>query len=166
VEALRDTVVAWLQGIPPQGIVVVLSMLPILELRGAIPWALAPAGGGLSWVQAVPLAVLGNMLPIPLLLRWLGPVSAYLRRFRVMDAFFTWLFRRTRRKGRLVARYQAVGLALFVAVPLPVTGAWTGAVAAFLFGIPFRQAMLAILAGVLMAATVVTLATLGVLALW
>jgi len=165
-EAVRAAVVAYLGGVPADVIVVVLAMLPILELRGAIPWALAPMGGNLSYVEAVPLAILGNMIPVVPLLLWLGPVSDRLRRVPVLDRFFTWLFNRTRRKGKLVEKYQAVGLALFVAIPLPVTGAWTGAAAAFLFGIPFRQALPAILAGVCIAATVVTLATLGVLALW
>jgi uncharacterized membrane protein len=165
-EAVREAVVAYLAGVPPQVTVVILAMLPILELRGAIPWALAPIGGNLSVAQAVPLAILGNMIPIVPILLWLGPISDWLRRAPLLDRFFTWLFRRTRRKGRLVEKYQAVGLALFVAIPLPVTGAWTGAAAAFLFGIPFRQALPATLAGVCIAATVVTLATLGVLALW
>jgi uncharacterized membrane protein len=165
-ESVREAVVAYLQGLPPHGIVVVLSMLPILELRGAIPWALAPGGGGLPWTEGVPLAILGNMIPVVPLLLWLGPASDWLRRYPILDRFFTWLFRRTRRKGRLVEKYQALGLVLFVAIPLPVTGAWTGAAAAFVFGVPFRQALPAILAGVLMAATVVTLATVGVLAIW
>lgn len=165
-ESVRDAVIAYLQGVPTGGIVVFLSMLPLLELRGAIPWALAPGGGGLPWTEGVPLAVLGNMIPVVPLLLWLGPVSDFLRRFPLLDRFFTWLFRRTRRKGGLVEKYRAIGLVLFVAIPLPVTGAWTGAAAAFVFGVPFRQALPAILGGVLIAATVVTLATLGVLALW
>ncbi|MBD3335954.1 MAG: ligand-binding protein SH3 [Candidatus Eisenbacteria bacterium] len=165
-ESVREAVVAFLAGVPPQGVTVVLAMLPILELRGAIPWALAPGGGALPWTQAVPLALLGNMIPVVPLLLWLGPVSDWLRRMPLFDRFFTWLFRRTRRKGRLVERYQALGLTLFVALPLPVTGAWTGAAAAFIFGVPFRQALAATVAGVCIAATVVTLATLGVLALW
>lgn len=168
-EHLRESIVVALHGIPSEGITVILSMLPILELRGAIPWALAPesvGGGGLDWVRAVPLAVLGNLIPIPPILLWIGPVSDWLRRVPLFDRFFAWLFRRTRRKGRIIEKYQALGLALFVAVPLPVTGAWTGAAAAFVFGIPFRQAMPAIIGGVLLAATVVTLATLGVLAIF
>ncbi|MBU1701866.1 MAG: small multi-drug export protein [Candidatus Eisenbacteria bacterium] len=165
-EAIREAIVAALQGVPPQVTVVILAMLPILELRGAIPWALAPIGGDLSLVEAVPLAILGNMIPVIPLLLWIGPISDWLRKMPLLDRFFTWLFQRTRRKGRLVEKYQAVGLALFVAIPLPITGAWTGAAAAFLFGIPFRQALLATLAGVCISATIVTLATLGVLALW
>jgi uncharacterized membrane protein len=165
-EALRDALLAHLQGVPAQGTVVLLAMLPILELRGAIPWALAPGGGGLGWAEAVPLAILGNMIPVAPLLLWLGPVSDRLRALPLLDRFFVWLFRRTRRKGRLIEKYQSLGLLLFVAVPLPVTGAWTGAAAAFVFGIPFRQAFPAILGGVVAASAVVTLATLGVLALW
>ena len=89
-----------------------------------------------------------------------------MRRYKLWDRFFTWLFERTRRRGRLVERFEALGLVLFVAVPLPVTGAWTGCVAAFIFKIPLKLALPAIISGIMIAGTVVTLASLGMITIW
>jgi len=150
-----------LSALPQPLITLLIATLPVSELRGAIPWALT--AGGLGWQQAYFYAVLGNFLPVIPLLLLLEPVSLRLRKYSIWDKFFTWLFERTRRRSRLVERYEALGLALFVAIPLPVTGAWTGTVAAFLFGIRFKFAVWAILAGILIAGVVVTLASLGVL---
>lgn len=158
----------YLSSVPKEMITFFIAMLPFVELRGAIPWALAgpPMGGGLDWPQAYLLAVIGNLVPVVPLLLYLEPVSNSLRRYRFLDAFFNWLFNRTRKKGRIVERYEAVGLALFVGIPLPVTGAWTGTVAAFVFGIRFCYALPAILVGIMLSGTLVTLASLGILSLW
>jgi uncharacterized membrane protein len=78
-----------------------------------------------------------------------------------MDRFFEWLFARTRKRSGALEKYGAIGLVLFVAIPLPVTGAWTGSAAAFLFGIPFRKAFPIILLGVMIAGGLVTAAVLG-----
>jgi len=150
-----------LAGSPSELITFIIAMLPIVELRGAIPWALTL--GGLEWPQAVTIAIIGNLVPIPLILLLLGPVSRLLSRWPLFDRFFQWLFARTRRKGRAIERYQALGLILFVGIPIPGTGAWTGSLAAFVFGIPFRRAMGCILIGVFLAAVIVTLSTLGVI---
>jgi uncharacterized membrane protein len=101
------------------------------------------------------------MIPVVPLLLFLGPVSAALRRMSLFDRFFTWLFKRTRRRSRAFRRFGALGLALFVAIPLPITGAWTGSAAAFLLGVPFRTAFPFILLGVSVAGVVVTAAVLG-----
>jgi uncharacterized membrane protein len=141
-----------------------IAMLPVSELRGAIPYALS---SGLSWQQSYFWAVVGNFIPVIPLLLFLGPLSSALsRRFLFWRRFFDWLFARTRRRGKVVERYEALGLVLFVAIPLPVTGAWTGTVAAFLFGVRFKYALPAIVFGILLAGTVVTLASLGVIGLW
>jgi uncharacterized membrane protein len=116
--------------------------------------------------QAYFWAVLGNIIPVIPLLLFLGPVSEYLRRYAIWDRFFTWLFARTRRRSELIEKLEVIGLTLFVAVPLPITGAWTGTVAAFLFDIPFKHALPAIILGVLIAGGVVTLASLGVIQVW
>ncbi len=108
------------------------------------------------------MAVAGNMLPIPFILLLLGPVSKFLMRFALGRKFFDWLFARTRRKSASIEKYEALGLTLFVAIPLPVTGGWTGAMAAFLMGIPFWKSMLYILMGVMIAGVIMTiLALLG-----
>ncbi|MBW8057806.1 MAG: small multi-drug export protein [candidate division NC10 bacterium] len=154
--------VHWVRGLPPELATFVIASLPISELRGAIPVALGvydlPLWSALLW------AILGNLAPIPVILRILEPVSNFLRqRSRFWEGFFQWLFARTRRRGEHYFRvYKELGLVLFVAVPLPITGAWTGSVAAFLFGLPPGRSFLLITLGVLIAASVVTSATLGV----
>ncbi len=147
-----------LQSLPKSLITVIVAALPVSELRGAIPLAL------LTFKQPVLrtfyLAILGNLLPVIPLLFGLEPVTRYLRRFRFWRRFFEWLFARTERKAEIVQRYEAIGLALFVAIPLPVTGAWTGCVAATLFKVKFRYAFAAIMLGVIISAVIVTILTL------
>ena len=149
-------------GIPPWLATLFLAMLPIFELRGAIP--VGSQVLGLPLGQAVVLSVIGNMLPIIPLLLLLGPASKWLSRWTLFRKFFEWLFARTRRKSALIRRYELIGLMLFVAVPLPVTGAWTGAAAAFIFGIRFWPALGAIFLGVLIAGAIIT--TLVLLGIW
>ncbi len=151
-EALLRQVQSW--NLPPGLVTLLIAMLPVFELRGAIPVAYGLLGMPIA--QAVALSVAGNMVPVVPILLFLGPVSDWLRRVPLFDRFFSWLFARTRSRSDLVRKYEMVGLMLFVAVPLPVTGAWTGAVAAFLFGIRFWQAFLFIGLGVVIAAAIVT----------
>lgn len=139
---------------------ILLSATPISELRGAIPIAIGVYGMGP--VETYILAVFGNMLPVIPLLLFLEPVSTYLRRFKIWDMFFSWLFTRTHRNhSENFERYGILALTIFVAIPLPVTGAWTGCAAAFVFGIKFRHALLAISTGVMIAGIIVTALTLG-----
>jgi uncharacterized membrane protein len=147
------------EGIPGWSAVLLIAMIPVFELRGAIPF-----GTGVMHMklwQAFVWAVIGNMIPIPFILLFLEPVSRWLSRHsKTMDRFFTWLFARTRRKhSATFEKWKYVGLMIFVAIPLPGTGAWSGALAAFVFGIPFWPALLYIFLGVLIAGGVVSLAT-------
>ena len=139
---------------------ILLSATPIVELRGAIPIAIGIYG--MSPTTAYILAFIGNMLPVIPLLLFLDPVSTYLRRFKIGDMFFSWLFTRTHHKhSERFEKYGTLALTIFVAIPLPVTGAWTGCAAAFVFGIKFRHALLAISVGVMIAGAIVTALTLG-----
>ena len=135
---------------------------PVVELRGAIPLALGVYG--LPLWQAFFLSVTGNMVPV-LLLPILGVVSGELsRRFSIFERYFTWLFQRTQKKHKnRFERFQDFALVLFVAIPLPFTGAWTAMIAAFVFGIPFRRAFPLILFGVIIAGVIVSALTLGAL---
>ena len=141
--------------------VFLVSMLPVVELRGAIPLGI---GLGLSpWVAAL-AALLGNLLIVPLLL-WLVPaLVAWLERYPWFARAWNRLEARLRLKGEeAVQRYGALGLLLFVAIPLPGSGAWTGALIAVVLGLKKRYAGPAIALGVLLAAVLVTLASTGVL---
>ena len=161
---MKQKLIEFLSGSSHELTTVVLAMLPISELRGAIPYAITV--GKMPWQEAYVIAVVANFIPVIFILDLIGPVSEYLRRFDVFDRFFDWLFARTRRKGKLIERFEILGLMLFVAIPLPVTGAWTGAVAAFVFGVRKRVAMPAIFLGIMLAGVIVTLASLGVITLW
>ncbi len=160
---LESTLLGIFSFIPNKELIVVLiAALPIAELRLSIPIAIMkePYGFGLDPFTALFLSVIGNMLPVIPLLLFLEPVSNFLRRWRIGDIFFTWLFERTHRKHSAeFEKYGSIGLAIFVGIPLPATGAWTGCAAAFIFGFEFKNAFLAILAGVIIAGTVVTVLT-------
>lgn len=140
-------------GLPDAAVVTVIAALPIVELRGAIP--VGHLLGMNPWL-VYGLAVVGNMLPVPLILLFLKPVADFLMRWSLGRRFFDWLFARTRRKTAQIERYETLGLAIFVAIPLPATGGWTGALAAFLLGMSFRHAFLSILLGVMIAGVIMT----------
>ena len=161
---MREKLILLLSGSPHEVTTVVLAMLPISELRGAIPYAMTI--GNMPWQEAYVIAVIANFIPAIFLVHFIGPISEALRRFRLFDRFFDWLFARTRRRGKLIERFEILGLILFVAVPLPVTGAWTGSVCAFIFGVKKRVALPAIFAGIMIAGVIVTLASLGVISIW
>lgn len=157
-----EKIARWMEdkGLSQTASVAAISTLPIVELRGAIPVGIVAFE--MPWWKVYLTAVVGNMLPIPFILLLLGPVSNFLMRFPVGKKFFDWLFARTRKKSAKIEKYEALGLTLFVAIPLPVTGGWTGSMAAFLMGIPFGKAMLYILLGVMIAGVIMTvLALLG-----
>ncbi len=138
--------------------VLVLAVLPISELRGAIPVAILD--GHFPWYYAYIIAVIGNMLPIPFILLFLEGLTRLLGKIPLCKQFFDWLFSITRKKTGVIEKYERIGLVLFVAVPLPITGAWTGAIASVLMGIGFKKSLLAIFLGVLIAGVIVTCLTL------
>jgi uncharacterized membrane protein len=134
--------------------VLITSALPILELRGGIPVAMTLLD--FPWYYAFLLGVVGNMLPVPFILLFLNYVTRMLSKVRFFERILNWLFERTRRRGKIIQKYERIGLVLFVAIPLPITGAWTGALAAVIFGLKFKHAFMSILIGVLIAGVIVT----------
>jgi len=158
---MLNVIIHGLKDIPKEYVVMLVGALPIAELRGAIPLALYY---GMSFSKAFWLSVLGNIIFVAPALFLLEPVSNRLRRFRLWSRFFDWLFERTKKKADTIQKYEAVGLAIFVAIPLPMTGAWSGVIAASLFKIKFRYAFIAIVAGVIAAGLIVlTLCALGII---
>ncbi len=138
--------------------VLTIAASPVFELRAAIPWAIIRLH--FSWYYAFLLAIIGNLMPVPVLLFFLNAFTGLLSRIDIFKRMLDWLFERTRRRGRIIERYRRIGLTLFVAIPLPITGAWTGSLAAVLFGLKFKHAFLSIFIGILIAGVVVTCATL------
>jgi len=145
--------VDFLSSLPKEAVTFILSMLPVSELRGAIPFGLS---SGLDLGEVLTLSIIGNLVPVMPILFFLEPVSDYLRKFWLFKKFFDWLFERTRKRSDLIEKYETLGLILFVAIPLPMTGAWTGCIAASLFKIRLRYAFPAIAIGVFIAAAIVT----------
>lgn len=138
--------------------VFLVSCLPVVELRGAIPLAISL---DMTPWKAYWLAVAGNIFPVIPLLLFLVPVRKYLREhFKIMDKFFSWLEKRTLDKSDRVEKYGAIALILFTAIPLPTTGAWTASLAAVLFKIKFRYAFPAILMGVILAGIIMIILSL------
>lgn len=136
-----------------------ISMVPVIELRGAIPIATA---GGLSLSAAIPAAMIGNLIPVPFLILFLRRILAWLRgRSAGWNRFVSRLEARADRKADLVRRYAFWGLALFVAVPLPGTGAWTGALIAAMMQMRLKEAFPAIALGVAAAGLIVASVTYG-----
>ena len=162
---MREAIVEFLSRfLSPHVVTFLVAMLPIFELRGALPYALTL--GKLPLAQAFPIAVLGNMLPIPFIMYLLEPGTRLISRVAPGKRFVDWLFARTRARSEKVRKYELLGLILFVAIPLPVTGAWTGALAAHLCGLKKGRSLLAITCGVCIAGIVVSLVTVGIKEIW
>jgi len=152
----------WLRarGLSPELVVVLIAALPIVELRGAVPVGIIFFC--MPWWQAVLWALLGNIAPIVFILLLLERIVAWLSHIPLFHRFFEWLFARARGKSASIQKYEFWGLATFVGIPLPGTGAWTGAVAAEVLGLSYWKSLSAIVVGVLMASAVVTfLSVLG-----
>jgi len=130
---------------------------PIAELRAAIP--LAYGVYDFPWYYAYLFGVIGNLLPVPFILLLLDGLERLAAKVPRLNRWLNWLLERTRRRGRIVERYKRLGLVLFVAIPLPFTGAWTGSLAAVIFGVKFRHSLLSIILGVLIAGVIVTSAS-------
>jgi len=154
-----ENIVSIFKDVPKEVATAIIAALPILELRGSIPVGLLSFK--LPLAKVFILSVIGNLIPIPFLLLFLKPVSEKLRHFKLWRKFFDYLFERTKRKASLIEKYEALGLVLFVAIPLPVTGAWTGSIAASLFKIRFRYAFSSICLGVLIAGIIVSATTIA-----
>ena len=141
-------------GFSKELVVLIISALPIFELRGALPVALNVFH--FPWYYALPLAIIGNLLPVPIILLFLDAISRCLSKIGFFERFLHWLFEHTKRRGKIVEKYERIGLAVFVAIPLPITGAWTGSLVAVLFGLRFRHAFLSIFIGICIAGIIVT----------
>ena len=136
------------------------SMLPIIELRGAIPLAF---GLGLPWWQAYLIAVLGNLLPVPFILLLINVVIKWMANSKVkfFNKFANFLLAKVEKNRERIEKYSFWGLCLFVAIPLPVTGAWTGSLVAAVVGMKPLKAFVSALLGVLLAGAIVTLIVYG-----
>ena len=144
-------------------IVFLISMVPLIELRGAIPYAV---GFGLPIVPSIIVAVIGNMLPVPFIFLFARRILEWGKDKRYIGHFFTWCLEKGEKGGeKLKAKAGSglyIALLLFVGIPLPGTGAWTGTLAASILDMDFKKSVLFVLLGVLLAGAIMLLASLGV----
>ena len=143
---------------------VLVSMAPVLELRGGLPIGV---GLGLPVPVAFVAAVIGNMIPVPFLILFVRRIFAWIRRrIPPLNSLVDRLERRAENKRELVLRYQTLGLLILVAIPLPGTGAWTGALIAAVMDLRMKKALPAIAGGVVIAGLIIALLTYGVTAVF
>ena len=153
----------WLTGTVTGKIVAtfILSMMPVGELRFGLPYGIAL---GLDYPVALMAALLGNMIPVPFIIVYIKRIFLWMRaHLPVFNSFITRLEEKANLKGETVEKYGPVGLLLFVAIPLPGTGAWTGALVAALLDMKTEKAVPYIMLGVCIAASIMTLVTYGVI---
>ena len=134
-------------------IVFIISMVPILELRGGL-LAAGPAFLDIPTWRAIPICIIGNLIPIPFILLLIRPISAWLRRTKLFRPLVEKLEAKAMSKSSQIEKYEFWGLVLFVGIPLPGTGAWTGSLIASLLGIDWKKAFLAVVIGVCMATVI------------
>lgn len=142
--------------------VLIISMLPIIELRGAIPVAFALK---MPVLPSFVISIIGNLLPIPFILLLIKPICTYLKTTRIFAWLPRFLERKVAKKRDNITKYAKWGLFLFVAIPLPGTGAWTGALVASFLDFKFKDALFAIIGGVLTAGLIMAVFSYGLLGL-
>lgn len=141
-----------------------VSMVPVIELRGAIPIGV---GLGLGHFEAMIISILGNILPVPFIVLFIRNIFAWIRRnLPKLDSMVTKIEEKAHMKSEQVIKWQALGLCIFVAIPLPGTGAWTGALIAALLDIRLRKALPSIALGVVIAGLLITGLTYGFTAIF
>ena len=158
-----ETLVHWFsqnlsQYISPEGAVFLISMIPLLELRGGL---LAASLLKISAAKAIPLCIVGNIIPIPFILLFIKQIFKVLKKTKIFSGLIIKLEDRAMRKSDQVKKYEFWGLMLFVGIPLPGTGAWTGSLIASLLEIDIKKSSLAILCGIIMATVIMYIVSYG-----
>ncbi len=137
-------------------LIIMLSMLPFWEARYTVPLIISKYPYPL-----IILAILSNFFPVPFILKFLQPIEKWLRKWKFWNDLLNKIFEHTRKKTKKsIEKWESLALIIFVAVPLPVTGAWTGSLAAYLFGLNFKKSLICIFIGICIAAIIVAIATI------
>lgn len=162
-----DVLVEWftanLSGlVSKEAIIFIISMIPILELRGGL-LAASPALLNVPILSAIPLCVVGNILPIPFILLLITKILDWMKTVKLFRPIALWLENKAMSKKDQIEKYEFWGLVLFVGIPLPGTGAWTGALVAALLRMRFKRAFVAILLGIVVATVIMSILSYGVL---
>ena len=155
-EAIISQLELW--GINPYLIVIILAMMPVGELRASVIFA---AAAGLEWFIALPLSIVFNMLPIPFVILLLRPVLEFIKRLKWIGKYATKFHEKILEKSKKVEKYEKYGLLAFVAIPVPGTGAWTGAAIAAILDMRLKRSIPTILLGVIIAGAIMTVVCYG-----
>lgn len=159
-----DGLVTWfmelLEGLSGEWVAFIISMVPLLELRGGL---LAASLLNVDILRAVPLCILGNVIPVPFILWFITPIFTALKKRKLFRPLVEKLENKAIGKSEKIQKGYFWGLALFVGIPLPGTGAWTGALIAALLNIPFKKSFPAILLGILVATIIMAIVSYGLL---
>ena len=159
-EGLVEFFVELFGGINKELVIFIISLMPILELRGGL---LAATLLDVEFIRAAIISILGNVLPIPFVLLFLKYVLDILSKWKITKKFVNWLEKKVHDKREQIDKYGYLGLILFVGIPLPGTGAWTGALLAVMLGLNRKKSFVCILLGVLMAAIIMSILSYGIL---
>lgn len=147
------------KGLSPESVVFFISMLPLLELRGGI---LAASFLQVDYIRGALICLVGNIIPIPFILLFITPVFDRLKKTKLFKPVVEWLEKRAMGKSDQIQKYEFIGLLLFVGIPLPGTGAWTGALIAALMDIKLRKAVPAIFLGIVLALCIMSIIGYGI----
>lgn len=158
-----DQLIHFFNGLPHSLVVLIFAALPIIEVRGSIPLGLFYFK--MNTLSVLLISFIGGVLPVIPILWFLENLTAGLRKINFFDRFFGWLFEHTKSKSGLIEKFELIGLTLFMALPIPGTGLWTGCVAAYLLEIPWLQTFICALIANALAVTLVWLASLGLVKL-
>ncbi len=159
-ESLAQTLVVFFQDkFPPEITIFIVSLLPILELRGGM---IAARLLGVPFLRAFIICFIGNMVPIPFILLFIKKIFSFLRKYPFFQKIIVRLEAKTEKNKDKILRYKSWGLLLFVAIPLPGTGGWTGALMAALLDIPTKRALPIITLGVFIAGLIMSFFTYGI----
>ena len=135
-----------------------ISMIPVVELRGAVIYG---AANHLEWYYVIPLSIIGNLIPVPFILLFIRKIIAWMKTTKHASKFALWLEAKAEKHSSRVLKYAFFGLVLFVGIPIPGTGAWTGALVAALFDLRMKSALPAIFLGLLIASVIMGAASYG-----
>ena len=141
-------------------VVFVVSMIPIVELRGGIPLAFSFE---ISMLKAAVLCIVGNLVPVPFILKFITPIFGWMKKTKLFSPMVHKLEEKSMGKSDKIKKAEFWGLMLFVGIPLPGTGAWTGSLIAALLDMKFSKALIAVLCGILMATVIMTAFSYGLL---
>lgn len=148
------------QYISPEWVVFIISMIPILELRGGL---IAASILEIPIVRAIPFCIVGNIVPIPFILLFIKKILKWMQNIKGLRVIANWLEKKATKKSDALKKGEFWGLALFVGIPLPGTGAWTGSLIASLFDVNIKKAVLAELLGIVIATIIMSILSYGLL---